>query len=413
MHTINNQQMKYASTIIAATVVISMFSCSGFNKLLKSDNVDGKYQEALRYYYKRDYKRAATLFENIMPNMAGQAQEDTVIFYLGNSYYNTKNYELAGELMNMYRNRFSRAPFTEEAEYLHAMSYYLESGDPERDQTSTNQAIVAFNEYLNRHPESDKTEDIHLKIEELTQKLYEKRFINTSLYYKLSHYRAAITSMRSALKDNPEMPQREEMMYLICKSWFDYARKSVQGRQLDRYLSMIDAYYNFKTEYPDGSRYDRELDNMFTYAQNYADMHGTQARELEKNILSIEERKARIENNKNLVYETDDPEMKDELRQKIKDDRAEIRKERKIVKDERKALKNATRRDKPQKLRNRDGQKESVSFDELQAEGAKEYINIEQEKIDLEKEIKREGKVNQKLEKERKKQEKKTKRQNK
>ena len=355
--------MKHAKLIITAIIALSITSCSKFNQLLKSGDLEKKYSEALRYYYKKDYKRAATLFDNIMPSTVNTARDDTVLFYLGNSYYNTKHYEMGAEMMNAYRTKYSRATFTEEAEYLYAMSFYLLSGNAERDQSNTNQAIVAFNEYLNRYPESAKTEDIHNMIEELTQKLYYKRYLNSTLYYKLEYYLAAITSMRNTLRENPEIPQKEEMMYLICKSWFDYAKGSVEGRKLDRYLKMIDAYYNFRSEYPEESQYDKELNNMLEIAQNYANKYGTQARELEMNMLTIEDRRRKIEENKDLVFRTEDHVRKDELRQEIKDERKAIREVRKVVKVEKRVLRKDTKNDKTQKLRNKDVKKESVSFE--------------------------------------------------
>jgi|GEM_PF-38689 len=371
--------MKYGNIIISAVALISLSSCGGsFNKLLKSQDDDAKYKQALNYYYQRDYRRASTLFENITPNTPGSVREDTVIFYLGNSYYNTKSYELAAEMMNLYRTRFPRATFTEDAEYLYAMSYYNTTMEAERDQTNSGLAIVAFNEFLNRHPESDKKADIQVMIEELTQRKYVKLFINTSQYYKLGYFDAAITAMRNTLKDYPEMPQREEMMYLICKSWYSYARKSVPGRQLDRYLRMIDSYYNFKSEYPEGSRYEKELQDMFEYSQEFASRNGTQARELEQYILGMEERRNKIEENKNLIFETNDPAVRDRLRKEIKTERSALKVDRKKVNTEKKILKENSRQNKPKK-ENKKIKKESVSFEELEQQGAEKYIEIEKE----------------------------------
>ena len=62
----------------------------------------------------------------------------------------------------------------------------------------------------------------------------------------------------------------EELMYLIVGSGYELAHNSVQRKQTDRYLSMLDSYYSFVAEYPN-SGYIRELERMATEAKNYLD----------------------------------------------------------------------------------------------------------------------------------------------
>lgn len=342
--------MKIKQIVLTLLISLTFISCSKFNALIKSNNTQEKYDKALEFYHNKKYNKAMALFENIMPNMIGTAQEDTVLFYVGKSYYNLGNYEQSAEALNYYRNQFSRSDFTEEAEYLYAMSFYNMSPPPEKDQTSTRQAIIAFNEYLNRYPESIQTTDIQHMIEEMTQKLYYKTFINASLYYKLRHYNAAITSLRDGVREYPEIPYREEMMYMICKSWYDYARNSIHGRQLDRYLKMIDSYYNFCSAYPNNKQFMKELNYMFEKSKEYAAQHGTQSQELEKNQVTIEDRKGRILENKDKLFYIKDEDARKEVKKQITDDRKAIKAERKAMKVTEKELKKS-KVDKTQKLK--------------------------------------------------------------
>lgn len=319
--------MKLRNILLFTTLMVTLLSsCSKFNTLLKGTDLEAKYQEAIRLYDEKKYSKAITLFENIIPNLTGTPREDTIMFYMGKAAFNRKDYALSGEIMNVYRDRFSRSVFTQEAEYLYAMSYYKQSAPPEKDQTETRHAIIAFNEYLNRYPNSIQNKFIQEYIQELTYKLYYKTYINAILYSKLGRYNGAVTALKSAIKEYPEIPYREEMTYLICRSWFDYAENSIFSRQLDRYLKTIDAYYNFITQYPDNTQFRKDLDKMYAKAKEFSDTFGARAMAAEQNITSIELHKANIEQLREKLFDVDTKVQRQEVYAGIKKEKMAITK---------------------------------------------------------------------------------------
>ena len=68
------------------------------------------------------------------------------------------------------------------------------------------------------------------------------------------------------MRENPDNRFREEIMYYIVAANYKYAANSVSYRQRERFLNVIDEYYNFVTEYPE-SKYGNELNGMFRRAQ--------------------------------------------------------------------------------------------------------------------------------------------------
>ncbi len=331
--------MKAYKYVILAIISLTIVSCTGFNKLLKSNDTVAKYNEGVKQYRLKKYNKALTLFQNVMTELNGTAKEDTLLFYIGKSFYNTKAYVTAGQAFDSYRERFTRTAFTQEAEYLYAMSFYRLSPTPENDQTFTRQAIVAFNEYLNRYPQSAEQESIHQIIDELTQKLYYKTYLNAALYHKLGRYNGAIVALKSAIKEFPEIPYREEMLFLICKSWFEYAENSVFQRQLDRYLKTTDAYYNFVSEYPDSKQFGKELLEMVEVSKKFTDKYGMEAQQYAKETTSIAERKRTIAIAKNKLFDAQTKEETDELRKTIKEEKLEIKTSKHQAQEQKKRLK--------------------------------------------------------------------------
>lgn len=311
-------------TVWILVLALGLTGCSKFNKLLKSSDVEAKYAEALRLYDTEKYSRAFTLFDNVLPALIGTSREDSINFLMGKAAYLMKDYVSASMLMDEYRNKYTRSPFTPEAEYIYGMSYYHQSLPPEKDQGDTRRALSSFHEFMARHPESIHNEELKVLIEELMRKLYYKNYLNASLYYKLGHYQSAVTALRAALKEYPETPYRQEIMFLICKSWHAYARNSIYARQLDRYLKMIDAYYNFKSAYPDSKQFDRELSRMLDEAQEFTSKNGVMSQAIETTTSRLEKAHSKLEENKEKIFTVSTAIERKTLRQDNKKIRQEV-----------------------------------------------------------------------------------------
>lgn len=325
--------------LLAADAGLGTAFGKGMNKLLKSKNTEQIYQAALDSYRAKKYRNATVYFEAVYNDLYSSERADTILFYTAKSYYNQGMYDLAADGFDQYRKAFSRRPFAEEAEFLLPMCWYHLSRPAERDQTETRKAITTFNEYLNRHPQSIKAEDIKQMLGELQNKLYEKEFINASLYFKLQRYPASVAALRYSLKDMPETPYRETMMYLICKSWYNYAKNSIPSRKLDRYMKMVDSYYNFKSDYPDNREYLRELDKMFLEAKSYVDRNQQAAVDIEKNRIDAESLKESIKQQKAKLRTIGDQLERNLAKMKLKQDEAALKAQQARIKAEARKLK--------------------------------------------------------------------------
>lgn len=321
--------------------------------MLKSGTIDEKYTEAFKLYDQGKYPKAITLFTNILPNLQGSSREDTILFHIGKAHYNRGDWEMSSQYMNEYRNKFARSVFTQQAEYLYAMSFYNLSLVPEKDQTQTRLAITSFNEYMNRYPSDTANIDLEKKVEELNGKLYMKTFLNAGLYYKLGHYNSAISALKTALKDNPEIPNRQEMMYLIVRSWYDYARGSIPSLQQDRYLKMIDAYYNFKMEYPDDVKFGEQLDDLYAQASRFMAKNGGRSGQIGSDEDRISTLQNTIYTNQDKLFDVkggtraERKAQRTKLHKGIQDARAEIKLQRKQSRVENREI----RRDKEEEIK--------------------------------------------------------------
>lgn len=258
--------MRISNICFAVATLLTFISCSGFDKLVKGRDYEKQYSEALRYYQIKKDNRAIALFNGIETIFNGTDRIDTIKFYKAKAHYRQGDFTISSELFDEFRKTFTRSIFAEESEFLYAMSFYESAPNPELDQTATAQAIEAFSEYLDRYPESPRKEACDEMIVELQGRLYQKAFIVANTYFNVGYYNSAIHSFKNVLKLYPEIPQREQIVFLLVKSNYLYAKASVQRKQRERFLNTIDAYYNFITEYPESS-FKNEAQRMFSAAQ--------------------------------------------------------------------------------------------------------------------------------------------------
>ncbi|MBQ2398610.1 MAG: outer membrane protein assembly factor BamD, partial [Muribaculaceae bacterium] len=159
------------------------------------------------------------------------------------------------------------------ARYYCGYGYYIDSPDPQLDQTETLKAIEELQGFLDHYPKSDKVTIAQNAIFELQDKLTLKELQSAQLYYNLgtymgNNYQSAIIVAQNALKTYPYTKYREQLEMLILKSRFQEAQESVEERKEERFREVIDEYYSFINNYPD-THNRKEADNILKIARRY------------------------------------------------------------------------------------------------------------------------------------------------
>lgn len=258
--------LSYIIPFIAALAVFA--SCSSLQRVINTSDNDLIFQRGLVYYKAEKWTKAILLFEHCEPYLKGFPQEDSVAYYRAHSYYKNYDFQTAATLFDEFRRNYGRSVFIEDAEAYFARSLYNMCPSPERDQSTTSAAIVAIAEFLSHHPNSAQRDYFLELTHDLTWRMEERSFLNAYTYYKILRYDSAIIAFRNALKKYPDSHRREDIMYYIALSAYQFADNSVASKQSDRFMTALDSYYSFVMEYPE-SKYRAELDKLAENAKRY------------------------------------------------------------------------------------------------------------------------------------------------
>lgn len=260
--------MNHSKTVLFALALIAMLSSckSQYDTLLNSNDVSAKYSAAFEYFNQGKYPKAARLFESLSAQTNGTAKDDTVQYYWGLSNYRYKDYYTAETNFQSFLENYPRSPFAKEATFLRIDCLYRSTYRYELDQMPTNKAIAAILEYMVDDTEGTHTEVCQYMLDDLNKRLDRKAYENAKLYYKMEDYLASRIALRNVLKEDSDNAYREDVLYYTAMSSYKYAFLSVPEKQKDRYMTFVDDYYNFISEY-DESKYRRELDVLYNRAQ--------------------------------------------------------------------------------------------------------------------------------------------------
>ena len=245
--------MNLSRLFVIAGILLMLFmsSCSSYQKLLKSDDNERKFEQAIAYYEAGKYGRTIALLSDIIPHFRGTSRAETINYYYAWAHYKFGDYTMASFYFRSFANAFPQSEHAEEFFFMSAYCKYLESPRPNLDQTVTMEAIRDLQSFINRFPSSERVEEANNLIDELRSKLETKRFEKALMYMRISDFIAANTTFENLIRDFPDTQYREQALFQMIQSHFNYASRSIPQRQIERFEDTLTAYRRFVRFFPD------------------------------------------------------------------------------------------------------------------------------------------------------------------
>ena len=243
-------------------ITIIFSSCSEYQKILKSTDLDFKYEQAVKLFEDEQYIKAFPLFDELLLLYRGTDKAETVYYYYCKTEYEKGNLLSSAYHFNNFSSTYKDNSKSEECAYLAVYCHFLLSPKYSLDQTNTYKALDEIKIFFDKYPNSTYiTACNDLKVE-LSAKLEKKSFENARLYYTTENYKAAIHAFNLALQQHQNSVFKEEILFLQLKSYFLLAQNSVEEKKDKRIKDTIIAYNQFKNTYPK-SEYSHESKRVF------------------------------------------------------------------------------------------------------------------------------------------------------
>ena len=252
------------TVIIASISALLMCSCtSEYQAVSKYGDDEMKYEFAKEAFARGKFQQASLLLQEVVTMKKGSDEAQECLYMLAMAQYSNMDYEAASETFKKYTTSYPRGLYAEPAYFYIGQSLYQSSPEPRLDQSPTNGAITAYQQFMDLYPDSHLRPQAQERLYELTDKLIQKEFLSAQLYYNLggyfgninsndeSNYTSSIITAQNTLKNYPYCSLREDFMLLIMKSKFQLAENSSDEKRLDRYRDAEDECYGFINEFPE------------------------------------------------------------------------------------------------------------------------------------------------------------------
>lgn len=253
-----------------------LVSCGEYNKVLKNPDLEVKYTYAKKYFQEGKFSRSATLLEEVVPMFKGTSNAEESLYLLAQSYYGMKDFMTASQYFGSYYNTYPKGEYAELARFYSAYGLYLDSPDPRLDQTQTYESMKQFQDFMEYYPQSERKDEGQRVLFELQEKLAFKELLAVRLYYNLGNYvvgypfpggnyTSCVITAQNALRDYPYSKYREEFMFFSIRAKNDMAKESVDEKQNLRYRDVVDEYYTYMNDFPDG-KYVKDVKRIYDHA---------------------------------------------------------------------------------------------------------------------------------------------------
>jgi len=262
----------FAKVIGLSCILLIFTACGEYNRILKSTDLNVKFDYAKKYYEEGKYSRTATLLEDVVKMTRTTSRGEEALYLLAQSYYKMKDYSTAAEYFKTYYTTYPKGDYAELSRFYSAYGLYLDSPDPRLDQSDTYRAMQQFQDYIELYPQSERKEDAQKSLFELQEKLALKQLMAVRLYYNLGNYSiitfpggnylSCVITAQDAIRSYPYSKYREELMYYMFKAKYQMAMQSVEEKKEFRYRDVVDEYFSYANEFPEG-KYIKEIKRLY------------------------------------------------------------------------------------------------------------------------------------------------------
>ncbi len=238
--------------IALLALIMVLTSCSEYQKVVKSENLDEKFDAAMKYFDDGDYYRAGTLFEELIPLYIGRKEAEISQFKYAYCHYHQDQLYLASYYFDRFLTTYPRSDKAEEAAFMKCMSLYYITPASNLEQKSTQEALDAIQIFTNQYPNSQYVEKANGLVDQLTAKIEKKEYDNAKLYEKLRYYKAAVIAYNNFISTYPGSKYVEEIYYNRVASQFELAEISVLDKQEERYDEALNYYQLYADKFGNG-----------------------------------------------------------------------------------------------------------------------------------------------------------------
>ncbi|KPQ10808.1 MAG: outer membrane protein assembly lipoprotein BamD [Saliniramus fredricksonii] len=189
-------------------------------EIIEQKPAEELYNEGLARIESRDYQRAVESFTDLEDQYPVSDWARKALVMKAFAYYSANAYDDAIGVAQGYLRQYPGSEDAAYAQYIMAMAYYDQIPDITRDQERTQRAILAFQELIDRYPDSEYVEDAEAKLLLAYDQLAGKEMEVGRYYLNQRNYTGAINRFRNVVSEYQTTRHVEEALSRLTEAYF-------------------------------------------------------------------------------------------------------------------------------------------------------------------------------------------------
>ena len=141
------------NVLFVACLALLLSGCAGeFNKVLKSQDFDYRYEYAKQCFAEGKFNNTVTWLEGMITSLKGGDNAQESLYMLAMAQYMTHDFESASQTFRKYGSSYPKGIYAEKAAFYVGESLYESAPEPRLDQTPTIGAINADQRFIDLFP---------------------------------------------------------------------------------------------------------------------------------------------------------------------------------------------------------------------------------------------------------------------
>lgn len=256
---------RFSLALLLAAFIFAA-GCSGSSQI-RHNSAEEAFQTGFELYEDGNYERAIRYFRAVFSYGRSNEWAPDAQLYLARSYRDDGQHALAATEYDRFIQLYGNDERVPQAEFERALSFYERSPSYQLDQTYTRRALNAFTLFIDRYPNHELVPEAEERIEELQEKLARKQYEAAELYERRQMWEAAANYYESVFDQYPQTEWADDALLGAIRTYIEYADRSIQARQPERYQQAIENYQLLAQTFPESPLLKR-AESLYERAQS-------------------------------------------------------------------------------------------------------------------------------------------------
>ena len=207
---------------LALIIILLLTACS--QKVVPQNSAEKYFQEGEKFYESNLFEDAIASWEKVRDSYYSPELNMLAELKIAETYYRSERYEEASAAYGDFLKQHPNDSRINDVLYRLGLSHYQQILSPDRDQTSTRNALNVFQELVRRFPDYPQAEEAGYLIQRCQNRLAEAEVYVGQYYLKKAAYAAAIKRLENALQTYPDYYYRDEAYFYLGQAYLKSAQ---------------------------------------------------------------------------------------------------------------------------------------------------------------------------------------------